>query len=83
VHRFEGKPLVREYIANTLLGCEYLWGRPVQLETSEAVLAEPASTPAGFPGMQMSLSEERRERELKWQRVVYTMEKRKLTRDLV
>jgi stage V sporulation protein R len=83
VHRFEGKPLVREFIANTLLGCEYLWGRPVQLETSEAVFAEPASIPSGLPGMQMSLSEERRERELKWQRVVYTMQNRKLTRDLI
>jgi stage V sporulation protein R len=83
VHRFEGKPLVREFIANTLLGCEYLWGRPIQLETSEAVFAEPASMPAGLPGMQMSLSEERRERELKWQRVVYTMQNRKLTRELI
>ena len=83
VHRFEGKPLVREFIANTLLGCEYLWGRPVQLETSEAVLAESDSTPAGLPGMQMSLSEERRQRELKWQRVVYTMQDRKLTREMI
>ena len=47
VHRFEGKPLVREFIANTLLGIEYLWGRPVQLETSEAVRAEPAVSARG------------------------------------
>ena len=26
VHRFEGKPLVKEFIANTMLGIEYLWG---------------------------------------------------------
>jgi stage V sporulation protein R len=83
VHRFEGKPLVREFIANTLLGCEYLWGRPVQLETSEAVLGEPAAAPTGLPGMHMPLSEERREREVKWQRVVYTMQNRKLTRELI
>ncbi len=35
-HLFEGKPLVQEYIANTMLGIEYLWGAPVTLETSEA-----------------------------------------------
>ena len=36
VHSFEGKQLVREYIANTLMGIEYLWGGPVHLETSHA-----------------------------------------------
>jgi len=83
VHRFEGRPLVREFIANTLLGIEFLWGRPVQLETSEAVRAEPAGPPSGLPGMHMPLSEERREKELKWQRVRYTMQDRKLTRDVL
>lgn len=34
VHHFEGKQLVREYIDNTMLGLEYLWGGPVHLETS-------------------------------------------------
>jgi stage V sporulation protein R len=83
VHRFEGRPLVREFIANTLLGIEFLWGRPVRLETSEAVRAEPAGPPSGLPGMHMPLGEERRERELKWQRVRYTMQDRKLTRDVL
>jgi stage V sporulation protein R len=83
VHRFEGKPLVREFIANTLLGIEYLWGKPVQLETSEIVRAEPAPGPAVLPGMQMSLSEERKQREMKWQRVRYTMQDRKLTREVL
>ena len=34
-HHFEGKPLVKEYIGNTMLGLEYLYGGQVQLETSE------------------------------------------------
>jgi stage V sporulation protein R len=83
VHRFEGKPLVREFIANTMLGIEYLWGKPVQLETSEVVQAEPASSSAARSGTQMPLSEERKPREMKWQRVRYTMQDRKLTREVL
>ena len=37
MHHFEGKPLVTDFIANTLLGIEYLWGGKVELETSEVV----------------------------------------------
>jgi stage V sporulation protein R len=78
---FQG--LVREFIANTLLGIEYLWGKPVQLETSEIVRAEPAPSSTALPGMQMSLSEERKQQEMKWQRVIYTMQDRKLTREVL
>jgi len=35
VHQFEGKPLYKDYIPNTMLGIEYLWGKPVKLETTE------------------------------------------------
>jgi stage V sporulation protein R len=66
-HRIEGKPLVAEYIANTMLGIEYLWGKPVELETSEAEIK-------GKP------EDEDKPPELVWQRVVYRMEQRKLTR---
>jgi stage V sporulation protein R len=83
VHRFEGKPLVREFIANTMLGIEYLWGKPVQLETSEVVRTQPAPDAAALPGTQMSLSEERERSEMKWQRVRYTMQDRNLTREVL
>jgi stage V sporulation protein R len=83
MHRFEGKPLVREYIANTLLGIEYLWGRPVHLETSEAVPAGSEPVPMGLPGMRLTLGEERRKPELAWQRVRYTMRERKLEREVL
>ncbi len=69
VHRFEGKPLVREYIANSLLGVEYLWGGPVRLETSEIVQDAPRDTG--------------REEELTWERVVYEMKERQLYRRIV
>ncbi len=34
-HKFEEKELYRDYIANTMIGLEYLWGSKVQLETME------------------------------------------------
>ena len=68
VHHFEGKQLVQEYIANTMVGIEYLWGAPVQLETSEAV-------------MEQSRREGGEEPDITWQRVVYTMKDKKLHRE--
>ena len=37
VHLFENKQLYKEFIPDTLLGIEYLWGGQVQLETTEIV----------------------------------------------
>lgn len=34
-HKFEGKPLVTEYIPAVLIGTSYLWGGTVKLETTE------------------------------------------------
>jgi stage V sporulation protein R len=83
VHHLEGKPLVKEYIANTMMGTEYLWGAPVQLETSEIVKASPkqvgvfTASPAGM------VKEEQAKTEIKWERVLYTMKDRKLTREVI
>ncbi len=71
VHHFEGKQLVQEYIANTLIGVEFLWGAPVQLETSEAVVEAPRGREAG------------EEPEITWQRVVYTMKDKALSRKVL
>ena len=81
VHVFEGKPLVKEFIANTMLGIEYLWGSPVQLETSEVVQAEPSQVRLPIPGLTMPVEEEPQAREIKWQRVLYTMKGRKLSKE--
>ena len=72
-HHFEGKPLVKDFISNTMMGIEYLWGGPVKLETSEVASM---SRPQGD-------QEEASERKIKWQRVLYTMEKRKLSRKTI
>ena len=74
VHTFEGKQLVREYIANTLVGIEFLWGGPVNLETTEARIA---STPSAG-GREVT-----RDGEITWQRVVYSMNEKVLSKKLL
>ena len=81
VHVFEGKPLVKEFIANTMLGIEYLWGAPVQLETNEVVPAESTQARLPIPGITMPLEEEPQTKEIRWQKVRYTMKDRKLSRE--
>ena len=80
-HRFEGKPLVREFIANTMLGIEYLWGHTVRLETSEVVQAEPTQTRIPIPGLTIPAEDDLLVKEIKWQRVLYTMKDRKLSKE--
>ncbi|MDM8544809.1 SpoVR family protein [Desulfococcaceae bacterium HSG9] len=79
-HRFEDKPLVQDFIQNTLMGIEYLWGAEVHLETSE-VVPEPASPrPQGMVATPAPPADEPVERVVKWQRVLYTMKNRKLSK---
>jgi stage V sporulation protein R len=79
-HHFEDKPLVKEFIANTLLGIEYLWGAPVKLETSEVERAESPKIRIPIPGLTMPLENDTGKMETKWQRVLYTMKERKLSK---
>jgi stage V sporulation protein R len=81
VHVFEGKPLVKEFIANTMLGIEYLWGAPVQLETNEVVPAEPTQARLPIPGLTMPIEEAPQAMEINWQKVRYTMKDRKLSKE--
>ena len=86
VHPFEHKPLVKDFIANTMIGIEYLWGGPVHLETSEATVIADSSQGKNqgflfFPWYQSE--KEEGAREIKWKRVVYTMENRKLSRKIL
>jgi len=79
VHQFEGKSLVSEFIPNTLLGIEFLWGQPVSLETTEAVFAGHTARASTDPSPGAA-SAEGAVPEITWQRVVYTMQDRKLTK---
>ena len=70
-HHFEGKPLVREFIHNTMLGVEYLWGGKAQLETTDV------------KSIQKPEKDSDAEPEITWQRVRYTMKDRKLSKGLI
>jgi stage V sporulation protein R len=70
-HAFEGKPLVSEFIANTLLGIEYLWGAPVELETNEANVDSYGGESSEDPDQ---------EPEIQWTPVRYTMRNRTLSK---
>ncbi len=82
VHRFEEKPLVQEFIANTMLGIEYLWGAPVQLETAEVA---PSQASGGVYSMSgpSAPADKVPEQKIQWHRILYTMEKRKLSRRIL
>jgi stage V sporulation protein R len=83
-HRFEGKPLVKEFIENTMLGIEYLWGSPVKLETSEVVEDKPAAEQSYyFYGFNLPKADRKEEKKYLIRRVLYTMEKKILTRSLL
>jgi stage V sporulation protein R len=74
-HHFEGKPLVAEFIANTMMGIEYLWGAPVKLETSEPIQRARELHPwESHPPADLEPSH---------QRVLYTMKNRQLSRILI
>ncbi len=83
VHHFEGKPLVKEFIANTMLGIEYLWEGPVHLETSEVVAVSPTQSQTASAIPQALKPETKEGQEIKWQRVVYIMKDRKLSKKTI
>ena len=83
-HAFEGKPLVKEFIHNTMLGLEFLWGGKVLLETTEVkAIKKPDQKQPVLPGMPPAAGDEVGEPEIQWQRVRYTMKDRKLSKGLI
>lgn len=80
VHRFEEKPLKADYIENTMLGIEFLWGGSVRLETWEPSLGKPGDKPvANFwdPSSGQAADSEPAP-EIVWKKVLYIMENKKL-----
>jgi stage V sporulation protein R len=88
-HHFEGKPLVNQFVHNTMLGIEYLWGGKTMLETTEVKSIKQAEAKSGapgqptLPGMAGPAAEGEAEPEITWQRVRYTMKDRKLSKGLI
>jgi stage V sporulation protein R len=82
-HRFEGKPLYRDYIPNTMMGIEYLWGNTVKLETTEVIEKPRNRKPTlAFHQPQPTLEDEEKP-EYQFRRVLYTMEKRKISKKIL
>ena len=83
-HVFEGKPLVKEFIPNTMMGIEFLWGAPVKLETTEIVQQFPEQPSGwGYWGNLALKSEPQPDKEPKYQRVLYTMKERKIKKTVL
>lgn len=79
-HVFEGKPLYADFIPNTMMGIEYLWGKPVQLETTEVIRKAQSRKPS------LAFQQQPKEEappELKIQRVLYTMENQKISKKVL
>jgi len=77
-HNFEGKELYRDYIQNTLVGLEYLWGNTVRLETTEYnwdEISNKANASKGSPKSD--------EIEPILQKVIYTVENKKVTKQKI
>ncbi|MDP3583212.1 MAG: SpoVR family protein [Ignavibacteria bacterium] len=76
-HEFEGKELYRDYIQNTLIGLEYLWGSQVKLETTELDYDEMKKQYA-----QMDRGKTPQEIKIKpvFNRVIYTAQNKKVTK---
>lgn len=80
VHAFEGKELVKDYIKNTMIGAEFLWGNKVILETSE--IDEESLKNIKQEDFEKYARQEA-EIDFKFQRVRYTIKDYKLTRDVI
>jgi len=80
VHTFEGKPLKADFIENTMIGIEFLWGSVVRLETWEQVKSSAQhQVPGNFWDPVVPKGEEgHKNGEYVWKRFVYVMENRKL-----
>ena len=82
-HTFEEKPLVREFVNNTMLGLEFLWGGKVTLETTEVKSIKKPDQQPTLPGMGPSVDDEETQAKIEWQRVRYTMKDRKISKGLI
>ena len=66
VHVFEGKQIYKPYIADTLIGIEFLWGGKVYFETTEIVRDQETSADE--------------EPSFSYRKILYTMENKKITK---
>jgi len=78
-HIFEEKPLKIDFIENTMVGIEYLWGGSVHLETSEPVsTGQPKANTSNFWDPATPAAKTPEPPKIQWKRMRYVMENRKL-----
>lgn len=76
-HQFEGKELLRDYISNTLIGLEYLWGNKVILETMELDWERMRSENG------VGTTDDLMQHEPLFRKVIYTVEDRKVNKEVI
>lgn len=74
---------MREFVNNTMLGLEFLWGGKVTLETTEVKSIKKPDQQPTLPGMGPAPDAEETRAKVEWQRVRYTMKDRKISKGLV
>jgi stage V sporulation protein R len=77
-HHFEGKPLVTEFIPNTMMGIAYLWGGTVKIETTEREAQPQEALP-----VTSTYAPTEAEKQTTYRRVVYTMENKRLSKSVL
>ena len=78
-HLFEEKPLKQDFLENTMVGIEYLWGGPVHLETSEPLATDKKPTSyTNFWDPSVPAPTPPEPKKIEWKRMRYVMENRKL-----
>jgi stage V sporulation protein R len=72
-HEFENKPLYETYIANTMMGIEYLWGKTIHLDTFTTEIKDDVEDFDFDPGND-------EEEDIEWKKIRYTMQNKRLTK---
>ncbi|MCP3952629.1 MAG: SpoVR family protein, partial [Desulfobacterales bacterium] len=79
VHKFEEKPLKKDFIENTMIGIEFLWGSTVKLETHEVVNKKTTKESyVNFWDPNYQKSDSIAKEQYVWKKTLYIIENRKL-----
>jgi len=87
-HHFEGKPLYAKFIPMTMMGLEYLWGNTIKLETSEidphdAQRINAEAMEILYSTGILDIDEFLSKQKVKYQRVLYTMQDKYLSKEIL
>ena len=79
VHKFEEKPLKKDFIENTMIGIEFLWGGSIQLETHEvSKQATSNKSYVNFWDPNYQTQEPSEKEKFEWKKILYVIENKEL-----